>query len=220
MELLMAQPPKETIPALLVQNIPRDLILGVEEAQIVGAQRAHNASRGMDDGHLPSVVGQLRHFHMNETFHRALTSAGASPSPIRGNGIVTGRAGVFTLARFNIKEGLWINGRRSQTRKQMSFANKAIEPLVQPELFTEYVPPSDAVVFFVSCFSGSLQIQPDAPTSIQIAVPDRNMVGWLFREPLNAFIQRYEQQPAAQDDFAKPKLKKNIGKQDRDGTGQ
>lgn len=179
----MAQPPKETIEALLLRNIPRELILGVEEAQIVGAQRAHNAARGMDDGHLPSVVGQLRHFHMNETL-------------------------------------LWINGRRSQTRKQMSFANKAIEHLVQPELFSEYVPPSDAVVFFVSCFSGSLQIQPDAPTSIQIAVPDRNMVGWLFREPLSAFIQRYEQQPAAQDDLAKPKLKKNIGKQDRDGTGQ
>jgi hypothetical protein len=211
----MAQPPNETIPALLVRNIPRQLILGVEEALIVGAQRAYNAARGMNDGHLPSVVGQLRHFHMSEAFHRALASAGASPSPIRGNDIVTGRAGVFTLARFNVKEGLWVNGRRSQTRKQMSFANKAIEPLVQSEMFTEYVPPSDAVAFFVSCFSGSLQIQPSAPTSIQIAVPDSNMLGWLFRESLSAFVQRYGQRPDTQYDLAKPKLKRAIGKQDK-----
>lgn len=113
--------------------------MGIEEALVVGAQRAYVAARGMDDGHLPSVVGQLRHFHMNESFQRALAVNDASPSPIRGNAIVTGRTGVFTLARFNIKEGLWVNGRRSQTRRQMSVANMAIEPLVQPELFADYV---------------------------------------------------------------------------------
>jgi hypothetical protein len=47
------------------------------------------------------------------------------------------------------------------------------------------------------------------------------MQGWLFREPIDAFIKRYDQQPTAgQDDLAVPKLKKNIGKQqDKDGTG-
>jgi hypothetical protein len=89
----------------------------------------------------------------------------------------------------------------------MSYANKAIEPLVQPELFDEYTSPSDAVAFFVACFSGSLHIQPDSPVSIQIAVPDREMRGWLFKEALNAFLQRYEQKPVLQDDLAKPKLK-------------
>jgi hypothetical protein len=43
------------------------------------------------------------------------------------------------------------------------------------------------------------------------------MRGWLFKEPLNAFLQRYEQKPAAQDDLAKPKLKK-IKKQGNDGS--
>jgi len=217
----MAKLTKETIPDLLVRNIPRDIIMGIEEALVVGAQRAYVAARGMDDGHLPSVVGQLRHFHMNESFQRALAVNDASPSPIRGNAIVTGRAGVFTLARFNIKEGLWLNGRRSQTRRQMSMANKAIEPLVQPELFAEYEHPSEAVTFFVACFAGSLHIQPESPVSIQIAVPDRNMQGWLFREPIDAFAKRYDQKPVSQqDDLAMPKLKKNIGKQDKDGTTQ
>ena len=217
----MASPTKETIPDLLVRNMPREIVMGIEDALLVGAQRAYAAARGMDDGHLPSVVGQLRHFHMNESFQRALAAGDASPTPLRGNGIVTGRAGVFTLARFNIKEGFWINGRRSQTRRQMSMANKAIEPLVQPELFADYVPPSDAVAFFVACFAGLLHTQPDSPVSIQIAVPDRNMQGWLFREPIDAFIKRYDQaQESMQDDLAMPKLKKNIGKQDKDGTTQ
>jgi hypothetical protein len=72
----------------------------------------------------------------------------------------------------------------------------------------------------VACFSGSLLVQPETPVSIQIAVPDRDMEGWLFRESLDLFIKRYDQKPTtAQDDLAMPKLKKNIGKrQNKDGT--
>lgn len=220
MRLTMTIATKDSIPNLLLRNIPRTLVMGIEEALGAGAQRAYAAAKGMNDGHLPHVVGQLRHFHMNESFHRALAVSEASPTGIRGNSIVTGRTGVFTLARFNIPEGFWINGRRSHTRRQMSAANKAIEPLVQPELFEGYVPPSEAVAYFVACFSGSLHFQPEKPVSIQIAVPDREMRGWLFREPLDAFVQRYEQVPATQDDLAMPKLKKNIGKQGMDGTSQ
>lgn len=208
---------RETIPDLLVRNLPRALVMAVEEALVVGAQRAHAAAKGMHEGHLPHVVGQLRHFHMNESFHRTLSMADAAPTAIRGNGVVSGRSGVFTLARFNIPEGVWVNGRRSQTRRQMSFANKAIEPLVQPELFDQYAAPSDAVAFFVACFSGSLHIQPESPLSVQIAVPDRDMRGWLFREAVGAFVQRYEQKPTMQDDLAKPTLKK-IKKQGNDGA--
>lgn len=218
-ELPVTMATKETISDLLVKNIPREIIMGIEEALAVGAQRAYAAARGMDDGHLPSVVGQLRHFYMNESFQRALAVSDASPSPLHGNQIVTGRAGIFTLARFNIKERFWINGRRSETRRQISMVNKAIEPLVQPELFADYEPPSEAVTFFVACFAGSLNIQPESPISIQVAVPDRNMRGWLFREPINEFTKRYDQKPVAmQDDLATPKLKKSIGKKNKDGA--
>ncbi len=214
----MSKPLKDSIPNLLLHNIPREVVMAVEEALTVGAQRAYAAAHGMDEGHLPHVVGHLRHFHMNESFHRAMTVGNASPSAIRGNGIVTGRAGIFTLSRFNIPAGFWINGRRSNTRRQMSAANKAIEPLVQPELFNDYQTPSEAVAFFVACFSGTLQNHPEAPVSIQIAVPNRDMRGWLFREDVGVFLKRYEQPITTQDDHAIPKLKKNIGKQDKDGT--
>lgn len=213
MVLPMPMPTQDTIHDLIVENIPPEVVMGVEDALVAGAQRAYAAARGMHEGHLPHVVGQLRHFHMNEAFQRALATNGAEPSPIRGNGIVTGRTGVFTLARFNIPEGFWINGRRSQMRRRMSLANIAIEPLVQPELFTDYQPPTDAVAFFVACFSGNLNIQPESPVSIQIAVPDRHMRGWLFKEPLAQFLKRYDQTASGQDDLAIPKLKKNIGKQ-------
>jgi hypothetical protein len=215
----MHKPAMETVPSLLMKNIPREMLMSIEEALLVGAARAYDASRGMDQGHRPSVLGQLRHFHMNESFHRSLDVAQGSPSPIRGNQIVTGRAGVFTLARFNIKEGFWINGRRSQTRKQMSLANAAIEPLVQHELFEKYTAPADAVAFFVACFSGSLTFRPEAPLSIQIAVPDRHMSGWLFKEPLAKFLQRYDAKPtSAQEDLAIPTLKKSISKRVTQGS--
>jgi hypothetical protein len=211
---------KETIPDLLLKNIPRPLVLAVEEAFSVGAQRAYSAAHGMDEGHLPHVVGQLRHFHMNEAFHRALAANNASPCPIRGSGIVTGRTGVFMMARFNAKDDLWNNARRSNTRRQMSEANRAIEPLVQPGLFGGYGVPTDGVAFFVACFACSLRIQPEAPVTMQIAVPDRYMKRWLFRESLDKFIQRYDVPATLQDDMARPKLKKNIRKNLEDGTAQ
>lgn len=207
---------EESIPDLLKGCIPRALVMAVEEALVVGAQRAYASAVGANEGHRSHVVGQLRHFHMNESFHRALEVGEALPTPIRGNSVVTGRRGIFTLARFNIRESFWINGRRSQIRRQLAFANKALEPLVQPELFREFVTPTEAVAFFVACFSSSLHVQPESPLSVQIAVPDSDMRGWLFRERVGEFLLRYEHKPAAQGDFAKPILK-SVKKQSNDG---
>lgn len=202
---------RESIPSLLVRDLPRDLVMAVEDALSSGAARAFRAATGTEDGHLPTVVGQLRHFKMNEAFHRVLAANEATPTPIRGNSLITGRAGVFTLGRFNIPVGAWTNGRRSHTRQQMALANEALEPLVQGGLFDSYRPPSAAVAFFVACFSGSLQVSPNAPVSIHIAVPNRDMRGWLFREPLSAFLRRYESAAGeVQPDMAKPKLKKRL----------
>ncbi|MDE1161326.1 MAG: hypothetical protein PW792_05185 [Acidobacteriaceae bacterium] len=171
----MDQPVRETIPELLRRNVSRELILAVEEALLVGAERAFAAARGMAQGHLAHVVGTMRHYHMNEAFHQALAVNGANPSPIRGSNIVTGTAGLFTVGRFNAKDKLWNNARRSQIRKQLSLANANIVPLVQTDLFGEYTPPAEGVFFFVTCFANSLRIQPEAPISIQIAVPDPAM---------------------------------------------
>jgi hypothetical protein len=200
---------KDSISSLLLRDLPRELVMGVEDAFNMGALRAYDASRAMADGHLAHVLGQQRHFEMNEAFHKALLAADAKPSAIRGNDLITARAGIFTLGRFNIPTGFWINGRRSHTRRQMALANKALVPLVQPSLFDHYSRPSHAVAFFVACFSGSVRVHPQGPVSINIAVPDDEMRGWLFREPLSVFLKRYE--PVVDDsqiDLVRPKLKK------------
>jgi len=181
--------------------------MAVEDALRQGAFRAYHASAGREDGHLPNVLGQLRHFDMNEGFHRALTAADAQPNAIRGNELVLGRSGIFTLGRFNIATCCWLNGRRSHTRRHLALANQALEPLMQPSLFDHYTRPSAAVAFFVSCFSGSPRVHADGPVSISIAVPDRDMRGWLFRESLTTFLERYEPVVGEQADLAKPKLK-------------
>ena len=212
----MPSPSSDTIPGLLVENVTRELVLAVEDGLIVGARRAFVSSKDMAQGHRPSVVGQLRHFHMNETFHQSLESVGVISSPIKGNALVTGTSGMFKLARFNIKEGLWVNARRSQTRKHMSMANRAIEPLVQPGFFDDYRRPDEAVAFFVGIFSGA---PAESPSSIDIAVPNRDMTGWLFREPLSAFLERYEA-VVKQQDLAQPKLKAHVRRRRKDGAGE
>lgn len=197
------------IPGLLLKSIPRDLIMGIEEGLIIGALRAYDASADMDPGHRANALGQNRHFKMNEGFYEALLTGGASPGPLRGNNIVTGHSGNFVLGRFNISAGVWNNGRRSNLRRQLSLANLAMEPLVQPGLFSQILPLNDLVVFFVSCFSGSLYYQPEKPVSIEIAVPDSKMEGWLFRESLPMFLKRYNVD-SKQIDTAIPVLKSGI----------
>lgn len=211
--------PHETVPSLLVRDLPRDLVMAVEDALCSGASRAFAAAHGTENGHLPNVVGQLRHFKMNEAFHRVLVVNNAAPTPIRGNSLITGQAGVFTIGRFNVRAGSWINSRRSSLRQQMALANAALEPLVQSSLFDQYRPPTSAAVFFVACFSSSLSVSPDVPLSIHIAVPDRALRGWLFREPINDFLQRYEPTHGEiQPDLAKPRLKKRPDAMDGGGS--
>jgi hypothetical protein len=200
----------EPVADLLIRNIPRDLVMGVEDALMSGARRAFECSEGMDVGHLASVMGHMRHFHMNERFQVAMTVAGAEPTPLKGNAIVVGRSGIFTLGRINISRGLWNHGNRSKARRKLSQENRCIEPLVQPELFGLPVPIDGGAAFFVAEFSGSLKHSPEAPLVINIAVPDRAMEQWLFWEPLTTFLSRYNTVPE-QKDGAVPTLKAGVG---------
>ena len=87
---------------LVVQNVSRDLILAGAEALEAGAIRAYKATVHLERGHRASGLGQMRHFCMNETFNTALTVAGAAPTPLVGNRLVVGRAGMFQIARLNV----------------------------------------------------------------------------------------------------------------------
>lgn len=201
-----------TIPELLVQNLPRDLVMGVEDGLLAGASRGFEAAKNMHKGHWRSALGQMRHFHMNEAYAEALEATGAAPSPLRGNAVVVGRAGVVALSRFNVSDGVWNNARRSSIRKLLATSNILVEPLVQPHLFEQLQPVSEMTAFFVACFSTA---SPEAPLRIDIAVPDSRLENWLHREPLSNFLSRYDVAPV-QVDTAIPKLKIGAAKKDSD----
>jgi hypothetical protein len=218
----MSEPKQPTIASLLVQHIPRDLIMGVEDALLIGSQRGTSAGAGMNPGHRSHAVGQMRHFHMNETFRDALDAAGTNPTQIKGNRVVTAVSGIFALGRFNISNGVWNNGRRSRTRREMAMANRSIEPLVTPDLFDAYQPATKATVFFVGLFDRSVQDTAAVPLSIDIAVPDHELKEWLFRMPTPQFLNLYESLNISdkQPDLAMPLLKPGItvGQNEKSGT--
>lgn len=211
-EAKMPISPPVTIASLLVQHIPRDLIMGVEDALLTGARRGFGVGAEMKQGHRAHAVGQMRHFHMNETFRDALEAGGTNPTQIKGNRVVVGNAGIFALGRFNISNGVWNNGRRSRTRREMALANASIEPLVMPDLFESYKPTSKATVFFVGVFDRSVQDTMAIPMSIDVAVPDHELKGWLFRMSTTNFLAIYESQTVAdaQPDLAMPLLKAGV----------
>jgi hypothetical protein len=206
---MMQLSPTDAIAKILTTHIPRDLIQAVDEALVIGAQRAFVAAKDMHSGHVANALGQMRHFHMNETFFQALGSGNATPSPIRGNGVVVGTSGIVAISRFNTSTSVWNTARRSATRRDLARANCAIQTLVQTDLFGDPPLITEVTAFFVSSFSGSLKIQPEMPICIEIAVPDRQLKGWLFREQVDRFLMRYDIQPA-QIDAATPRLKSKV----------
>ncbi|OBY90997.1 hypothetical protein A6723_020515 [Pseudomonas sp. AU11447] len=194
-----------SIPDLLIANVPRDLVMGVEDAFDAGAMRAYLATKDLSKKHRKNALGQMRHFHMNELFSEALLAAGAEHAPLQGNGVVVGQAGMFKFSRVNMSSTVWNNAKRSSIRRKLSEANQAMTHLVQPSLFTPETI-TTGTFFFVACFSGSLHHQPEQPIQVFIAVPDAKMEGWLFREPLKQFLARYDEVPP-QVDRVTPTLK-------------
>jgi hypothetical protein len=199
---------EEELAELICKNIGRQTLLAVEDALIVGAKRAYEQSHGMHRGHRRSVLGQLRHFHMNETFHQALESSEVSPTPLNGSSVVVGRSGILSLGRFNVSSAGWASGRRSNIRRHMAEANKAIEEMVQPGLFEPRAAPKTGSIFFVACFPHG-KSNADAPPLVYVALPDAKMQGWVFKRPLSWLLERSISAPS-QEDKAMPKLKKNM----------
>lgn len=104
----------------------------------------------------------------------------------------------------------------------MALANLSIEPLVMPDLFETYQSATKATVFFVGVFDRSVQDTMVVPMSIDVAVPDHELRGWLFRMSTTEFLDLYESQTVAdvQPDLAVPLLKAGIaiGHNQKSGT--
>lgn len=200
---------------LLIDNISQDVVLAIDEAFDAGSRDAFQIASNMHPGHRAHALGTLRHYRMKEAFAQALGATGGSPSPLRGNALVIGRAGIFHIARLNMHMGPWYHARRSRQRRMLAAVNAKVETLVQPDLFESTAVVNDATVFFVAVFADSIGQDASKPISTVIAIPDADLKRWLYFEPLQDFLEAYNR-PAAQQDKAVPKLKGNIKR--KDGT--
>lgn len=161
----MTKTRQPTIPELLIHHVPRNIVMGAEDAFEAGALRAYLDTKDMDSNHRKNALGQMRAFRMNEAFEEMLRAADAVHTPLKGNGVVLGHAGIFKYGRVNMSSTLWNNVKRSATRRQLTEANQAMTQLVQPSLFAPE-PITSGTFFFVACFTGSLTNQPERPVEI------------------------------------------------------
>lgn len=206
---------RQDIPSTLISNLPKDLVMGINDSLYAGAERAFLRAKHDASGHRASILGNMRHWCMNEEFHKALLASGCNPTPLKGNNLVTGKSGIFNVGRINDNNVSWNNLTRAKTRQRLAEHNRFIESLIQPSLFDNPEAITTATVFFLARFSGSFSEQPEAPISIEVVIPSHDMKSWLFRESIGLFLGRYDQ-GIKQADNAFTTLKANKVK--KDGT--
>ncbi|ROM72138.1 hypothetical protein BK653_09735 [Pseudomonas brassicacearum] len=197
----------DAIAALLIDEVPRDLVMGVEDAFAAGALQAYAMTKDVRKQR-KVALGYMRHIEMNERFSDLLEAANAELVPVQGNRVIVGKAGIFKFTRLNMTTTNWNHASRSTIRRELADANQAISELAQLSLF-ESQKVEGGAFFFVARFSGSLHHQPEKPLQIYIAVPTPKMDGWLFREPLAQFLERYDAAPK-QIDNVTVTLKTNL----------
>lgn len=198
----------EKIGRLLSSNVPKDFWLHVEARYLGALDAARQFGAKAAAGHRASVTGTLRHFQLNEAFAEAFADAGLEYVPVRGNRIVTGAAGVVTMARVHLNKGPWDNSKRSSGKRKLCERNVVVKQLVQPDfLVVEPEAVQHVTVFLVSVGDGS----PEEPAEFFVAVPDEEMDlrNPLFLEPLGVFLHRYAVQDVPAD-VAHPRLKPGI----------
>lgn len=99
----------ESIGDLLVQHIPKELILALQEAFLIGSTRAYHGVEHTHPGHVKNVLGQLRHFELNEAFHTVMQSHNLEVSELKGNNIVVAKSGISVERQQTMKNGMQLN---------------------------------------------------------------------------------------------------------------
>lgn len=207
---------------LIKENIPRDALMALDDAYKSGDKKCITHATLFVQSHRSSGAGQNRHFFLNETFHEALTVHGAKPSPLSGTKLVTGKLGIFNIARLNVPGHKWVNLKGSKTRKQLAQLNTAIErTYVQGDLFDVDRPVSVGTIFVLGVMDGwNADAKIAALTQVMIALPAPDMKSWLYIKPLTEFLKLYDlPENNNQYDGAVPTLKAQPKKQTGNDQG-
>ncbi|HFF8583241.1 TPA: hypothetical protein ACTXAA_001226 [Raoultella planticola] len=206
---------KSKVADLIVQHVPKQLIMALSDAIYAASKRSFDSAKMKSQGHRATALGLERYLNLNETIHEVFEANGCNPGKLCGNRIVEGHSGIFTIARESYSDNQWKKLFRSKRKQTLIAENVFVEKVVQPDLFSDGSDVPKATLFVVCRFSGSLQTQPEAPMSIELVVPSSDGKSWVFHEPLELFLTRYDVVPS-QDDNAFTRLKKGIIK--KDGT--
>lgn len=206
---------KDEIIELLVNNLPKQLVIGIRDGIYVASTRAYEKSKDNHEGHRPYALGLQRHIELNEVLHEIFEANGCSPLKLCSNKIVEAQSGILTIAKETYSGSKWQKAFNSVRKQTLIAENKHIETKVQPDLFSSSSVIPKATVFVVCQYSGSLTQSPDAPIKIELVVPSASANGksWIFHEEINTFLAHYEPK-VHQIDKAMSKLKKGIIKKD------
>lgn len=206
---------KSKVADLIVQHVPKQLIMALSDAIYAASKRSFDSAKMKSQGHRATALGLERYLNLNETIHEVFEANGCNPGQLCGNRIVEGHSGIFTIAHESYNDNQWKKLFRSKRKQTLIAENVFVEKVVQPDLFSDGSDVPKATLFVICRFSGSLQTQPEAPISIELVVPSSDGKSWVFHEPLELFLTRYDVVPS-QEDNAFPGLKKGIIK--KDGT--
>lgn len=198
---------------LIIQHVQKQLLMALSDAVYAASKRSYDYAQKKKLGHRATALGYERYLNLNETIHEVFEANGCNPDKLRGNRIVEGRSGIFTIVRESYSDNHWKMLFRSKRKQELVAENLFVEKMVQPDLFSDGSDVPKATLFIVCRFSGSLQTQPEAPMSIELVVPSASGKSWVFHEPLELFLTRYDVAPP-QEDNAFPDLKKGVIKKD------
>lgn len=216
---------QKALEKLIAQHVPRDAFMAIEDAYFDGDKKGRLQGGGFARGHKRSAAGAVKHFYNNETFHEALLTHGANPSPLRGTSLVVGRLGIFNLVRLNVPGHKWTNLRRSSTRAALAELNEHIQrKYVQGDFFAEERDVAEATLFVLGVMDGEDANGLAQLTQCMVALPASDMCSWIYLKTMAEFLKVYDSAPnGSQADNAVPKLKrsqrkKNTGTDDDNGN--
>ncbi len=198
------------IERMLVENIPKDVFMALEDAYRDGDRRGRQEGAKFSAGHRRSAGGQAKHFALNEAFFVALEAHGGSPTPLCGNRVVVGRLGKCNISRLNVPDHKWADLRRGKTRRQLAKINTAVaRRYVQGDMFALGDEPiSESSVFILGVMDGQDENGMAQLTSVLVALPAPDLRSWLYKEPLAKVLALYDvPAPVVQPDNVKPVLK-------------
>lgn len=200
----------ENVAELLSSQLDRNLLLDLQRLILRALEEAGELGDRFASGHRPTASGLMRHLLLNEAMDTGFAEAGIAHTPLRGNGIMAGRAGIVTIGRVHMGGGKWDNSRRSKGKVKLCRNNHVVRQLVKPDLFGEVMPDDvrELAVFLVT--------EAGVETSgaqIYVAVPDETMdlKNCVFKEEISVFMRRYAK-PSDVVDRVGPKLKQGIKK--------